>query len=52
MLQIHAQINKMIIEPMMKPMQVERKLVKVRKAIYKVWHNLSDLKMLTYQLAK
>lgn len=36
MLQIHAQINKMIIEPMLKPMQVERKLVKVRKAIYKI----------------
>lgn len=36
MLQIHAQINKMLIEPMLKPMQVERKLVKFRKVMNKV----------------
>ena len=39
MLQIHTQVNKMIIEPMLKPMQVERKLVKVRKALNRVMRN-------------
>jgi len=36
MLNIHAQINKMLIEPMLKPMQVERKLVKFRKVMNRV----------------
>lgn len=39
MLQIHAQINKNVIEPMLKPMQVERKLVKFRKVMNKVMVN-------------
>jgi hypothetical protein len=36
MLQLHTQINKRFVEPMLKPMQVDRKLVKVRKLIYKI----------------
>lgn len=39
MLQIQEQINKMLIEPMMKPMQVERKIVKFRRLIYTIMHN-------------
>lgn len=36
MLQIHTQINKMFLEPMLKPIKLERNLVKVRKVINKI----------------
>ncbi len=39
MLQIHTQINKMILEPMLKPMQIDRKIVKVRKALNRLMRN-------------
>jgi len=39
MLQIHTQINKMIFEPMLKPMQIDRKIVKVRKALNRLMRN-------------
>lgn len=39
MLQIHTQINKMILEPMLKPMQFDRKIVKVRKALNRLMRN-------------
>jgi hypothetical protein len=39
MLQIHTQINKMVIEPMLKPMQIDRKIVKVRKALNRLMRN-------------
>ncbi len=39
MLKIHAHINKMIIEPALKPMQVERKAVKFRRVMNKIMHN-------------
>ncbi len=39
MLQIHTQINKMILEPMLKPIQFDRKIVKVRKALNRLMRN-------------
>ena len=39
MLQIHTQINKMFVEPMLKPIQIDRKIVKVRKALNRLMRN-------------
>jgi hypothetical protein len=39
MLKFHTQINKMVIEPMLKPMQIDRKIVRVRKVLNRVMQN-------------
>lgn len=39
MLQLHTQINKMVIEPMLKSIQIDRKIVRLRKVLNRVMQN-------------
>ncbi len=39
MLKFHSQINKLVIEPMLKPIQIDRKIVRVRKGLNRLMRN-------------